>query len=819
VPAPGEQAGKVVEQVRTLFSAGAVGGLTDGQLLERFARRGGEGDAAEAAFAALIDRHGPMVLDVCRSVLGDWHDAEDAFQATFLVLARRANSIRKGESVASWLFGVARRVSLKARAGASRRRERERRGAVRPDGAAEEAPPHEPPPGLLEELDRLPEKYRAPIVLCLLEGRSYEEAAGQLGWRLGTVKSRLSRGRDRLRGRLVRRGLAPAVALAVVGEARAAPATPLCSLSSSTARAAPRFASGRSTDGLASAPAVALARSFLGTLLMARLLVASGALILGLVATGVAVLALPRDEPGPAAEPLAQTDEGRPSAPAELARETRSVYVRVVDARGRAVFGVDVDHEPNGGRSRTDEDGLARFTVDVLDPITQFRASPDETSLGWARPDVAGTGPKGTEDDPVLLTLLPRDRKVEGLVVDTSGRPVAGAIVRVAHISHPDNGFGASFAARPQPSPLGSAATDGSGRYTLMVPEGAAPGLAVYHPRYIDSYPGLRPPVDWEGPLSVLQEAGRIVGTVVDAASGEPAEGVKVGAQQLERRGYVLGSGWGDAVSDASGRFEVGGLAAGVYNLLFVESPKDRRFTARGVEGVRVETGQEARADLALIEGRRLLGAVLDAVTGQPLGGVSVSLYSAARPRSGAACQNTKTDERGDFEFFVPPGPARVYIAETRCILDLEQSRRTLDVPAEADPAPVSLRGIRAPEEVRRAPDEPLMVEAAAPHHRLPMPPVETGRTLRGRVIDQAGRPLVGARLHSYEEGYRGLAEEGYRGLATDREGIFLMRDAPAGDIVFNLEREGYARSRAMVIAGGAEPVEITLARQPEDPK
>jgi RNA polymerase sigma-70 factor (ECF subfamily) len=116
------------QPIRTLFEVGAVGGMTDGRLLDLFASRSDEA-AAEAAFGALVERHGPLVLKVCRDVLGDAHAAEDAFQATFLVLARRASSIRNADSVASWLIRIARRVAAKSRADAARRRARDRRGA------------------------------------------------------------------------------------------------------------------------------------------------------------------------------------------------------------------------------------------------------------------------------------------------------------------------------------------------------------------------------------------------------------------------------------------------------------------------------------------------------------------------------------------------------------------------------------------------------------------------------------------------------------------------------------------------------------------
>jgi RNA polymerase sigma factor (sigma-70 family) len=193
----------------TLFEVGVVAGLTDLQLLERFAARGEVG--AEAAFAALVERHGPMVLRVCRAILRDEHAAEDAFQATFLVLARKGGSLWVRDSVGPWLHRVARRVAIHGRAAANRRKAAERRAAeMAGERRVGSDRVDEVRPILDEEIDRLPDRYRKPVILCDLEGCSYEEAARHLGCAMGTLKSRLARARERLSGRLIRRGVVPA---------------------------------------------------------------------------------------------------------------------------------------------------------------------------------------------------------------------------------------------------------------------------------------------------------------------------------------------------------------------------------------------------------------------------------------------------------------------------------------------------------------------------------------------------------------------------------------------------------------------------------
>jgi len=196
-----------VRDLQTLFSVGATGALSDGELLDRFVAR-----REEAIFEAITHRHGPMVWGVCRRVLRDHHDAEDAFQATFLVLARKASSVMPREKLGNWLYGVAYQTAMKARAMRAKRRVRESQVSDMPEPMAV---PHDLRDALAESLDRelcrLPEKYRIPIVLCELEGKSHAEAAGQLGWPIGTVSSRLSRGKSLLAKQLSRSGVVVAV--------------------------------------------------------------------------------------------------------------------------------------------------------------------------------------------------------------------------------------------------------------------------------------------------------------------------------------------------------------------------------------------------------------------------------------------------------------------------------------------------------------------------------------------------------------------------------------------------------------------------------
>jgi RNA polymerase sigma factor (sigma-70 family) len=291
----------VIRYIRRL-GTGPADGLPDGELLGRFARQ-----RDGAAFAALVCRHGPTVFGACRRVLRDAHAAEDAFQATFLVLARKAGALERPAALGPWLYGVAVRTALKARAGAARRRALERKAAVAEAVADDEGPVwRELRPVLDEEVARLPEKYRVPFVLHHVEGRTVEDVAACLGCPRGTVAARLARARERLRARLVRRGVAlSAGALAAALAEGAAAAVPTALV----VRAGQAVVAGAVPAG-----AAALADGVLRGMLMAKLKVAVVALAVGLAGTAGGVAAWQARAAGPAegaAKPAPDTDGDR----------------------------------------------------------------------------------------------------------------------------------------------------------------------------------------------------------------------------------------------------------------------------------------------------------------------------------------------------------------------------------------------------------------------------------------------------------------------------------------------------------------------------
>jgi RNA polymerase sigma factor (sigma-70 family) len=267
----------VIRHLRRAVLRQDAAGRTDGQLLASFIDQ-----KDEAAFDVLVRRHGPMVFGVCRRIVRDHHDAEDAFQATFLVLARKASSVRPRERLANWLHGVALRTAMKAKAMTAKRRGREKQVVEMPEP---EAAQHEQwrdlQPLLDQELNGLPENYRLPILLCDLEGKTIKEAAQQLGWPQGTLAGRLARGRKLLAKRLANRGVVlSAGSLAAVVSQDVASA----SLMSSTVKAA-------AGQAMVPTKVAILTEGVLKAMLLTKLKAAIAVvLVLGFMATGATVL-------------------------------------------------------------------------------------------------------------------------------------------------------------------------------------------------------------------------------------------------------------------------------------------------------------------------------------------------------------------------------------------------------------------------------------------------------------------------------------------------------------------------------------------------
>jgi RNA polymerase sigma factor (sigma-70 family) len=327
-----KQTSKVFQSLRraALLQDGA--GLTDRQLLQEYLSR-----REEAALAALVRRHGPMVWGVCRRVLRNYHDVEDAFQATFLVFVRKAASIAFPELLANWLYGVAHQTALKARATSAKRQTRERQVKEMPEQAVtENALWDELQPVLDQELSGLPEKYRVAVVLCLLEGKTRKEAAKQVGVPEGTLAARLARGRKMLALRLARHGLTLSAGslAAVLAENTASSAVP-ASVMSSTLKAASLFTARQAAAaGVISLKAALLTEGVLKTMFLTKAKIVT-AVVLGVGLLGIGWGLYPK-----AAAPPEAMQEATSSPPAEFHAPDKNRAEHAKDGPGEKKIGL-----------------------------------------------------------------------------------------------------------------------------------------------------------------------------------------------------------------------------------------------------------------------------------------------------------------------------------------------------------------------------------------------------------------------------------------------------------------------------------------------
>jgi DNA-directed RNA polymerase specialized sigma24 family protein/protocatechuate 3,4-dioxygenase beta subunit len=496
----------LLRQARRLKGPHSPGVPTDAQLLERLVAHGDE-----AAFEVVVWRHGPMVLSVCRRVLHQEQDAEDAFQATFLALVRKASSIHRHDAVASWLYRVAQRIALRARAMAAQRGAVEKQVAVDACAVAVDCGWCDLRPLLDLEVNRLPERYRLPLVLCYFEGRTADEAAQQLRCPRGTILSRLARAREKLRSRLSRRGLALSAGLLALSLKELAPATLSAALVESVVRTCVSLGA-----GAVAAPVAALTEGVLRAMFLNKLkLTAALALASGLLAAGTALvthqaLATPRGDTSVNARSANLPDETpkKAAAPAPPKQETQPITVSgtSVNSRGDPLKGVTVYLlSTNGleaviGSTKTDADGHYRFKDAPL-PIRRFDQPGAHASgtfqvcgvapghgFAWhgmrffyprrARP--ADWNPNGEDysyfkDEPIEMKLkLEPAARLQGRLVDEAGKPVAGAKIRLRNADYFDVAgkekhinFREFWSIAAVPESLTSAVTDKDGRFQI----------------------------------------------------------------------------------------------------------------------------------------------------------------------------------------------------------------------------------------------------------------------------------------------------------------------------------------------------------------
>jgi RNA polymerase sigma factor (sigma-70 family) len=338
-----------------IFRGETVSGLSDWQLLERYLER-----RDETAFEALVTRHGPMVLGVCRRMLGGSTDAEDGFQATFLILVRRARDLGPRDAIGPWLYGVATRVAARARTQAARRRRYHATLLELPIPDRTDAMVDPDLVDILDlELSRLPAKYRSPLVLCYLEGRTHEEAARDLQWPVGTVKGRLARARDLLRSRLARRGFAPSAGVSGVLLSPELSTILDRALIERTVGASVKLIAGQSTAQVISHSVTSLVEGVLGTMFVNKIKWAAlAAVATGFAVTSAAVLGRQDAQPKPEAKKV-NGKNVEPSA--------ESTPPRLDETQKAVVATEEVPPEPAQRKSRIGVTKKMRVAGEVLE--------------------------------------------------------------------------------------------------------------------------------------------------------------------------------------------------------------------------------------------------------------------------------------------------------------------------------------------------------------------------------------------------------------------------------------------------------------------
>jgi RNA polymerase sigma factor (sigma-70 family) len=505
----------VAQLVETLFAFGSMAGLTDAQLLDRFNSR--RDDRGEAAFAEIVARHGPMVLGVCRQILDDPHLADDAFQATFFILARRARAVSRSDWLGAWLHAVAVRTARCARGRRARRLRREEvvlgmlagsEHADRPSTPPDEAILARDQASVLHgEIAQLPDAFRLPVVLCYLEGLTVHEAASRLQVSHGTVRSRMARARERLRTRLMRRGIvAPAAALAAMLDtqpASAAVSTPLAAL---TTRAAAHFAADATGGASVSASAAALAHRVRRSMLVHTLMRTSAVVVLlGVVAGGAGFAAraltsgdepakLPKSAQAPLPAPAvaAAGDSARSATPT-----ARTLRVVVLDPEGQpapaaqvvaSVWTDEKDFKATRDYS-TDPAGAALVALPRTYQIVRlFVSKPPLVPMftHWEKAELAA----GKKIPDEYTIQLERGVSAGGQIVDEGGKPIARAKVQVKieNAVRPARGDSQTVYNNWLANGDDAAITDGEGRWRIdNVPRNAKVELSllVTHPDHV----------------------------------------------------------------------------------------------------------------------------------------------------------------------------------------------------------------------------------------------------------------------------------------------------------------------------------------------
>jgi RNA polymerase sigma factor (sigma-70 family) len=789
------QLGTLLGHLQKLTAERCARQRTDRQLLEDFAAC-----HDETAFAALVARHGPMVLRVCRRVLGHEQDAEDAFQATFLVLARCTASIRKREALPGWLYGVAYRTALKAKRGAARRRNHEARLRTLTPGFAPGPRWDDVQTALDEEIEGLPGHYRTAFVLCAVEGKTVPEAAAELGVKENTLASRLLRARRLLQSRLARRGIKLAALLAslAVAESASQGAVP-ASLARATVRFGLLVAAGEPAAAIPTHVA-ALAAGVTRTMIPSNLKIAAAVLLAAGLLAGAAVLAEPRTTTDPGVTPPAAPD----ARPAADDAHALAYGGRVLGPDGRPVAGARLSLMPSWGYldrpapspvyATTGPDGRFRFRV----PRSRFgnyqtsalAATAPGRGVGWLDVDL-----RDRRDD-LTVRLVPDDSPVAGQVVDLQGRPIPGVSIRVLDVKaapgddlrpwlaavRGKQGRSPELEERYFPRRLRSAevpdlprkaVTDADGRFRLgglgrnrlvtVRISGPAittqelhvltrPGRPIEVPETTFAADGRPASVTTYYPADFRQVTAPprlITGVVRDRDTKKPLAGFTVQGYRMASN-PLSGLNLVRTTTDAQGRYRLKGMPKGAGNQIVVVPPGDQPYVAVHADVPDGPGFEPVTVDVELKRGVWIEGKITDKAAGKPLPG-AVSYFALLRnPHLGDypgfdgtfEFNRVVAKEDGSYRLVGLPGPGLVVVQHGTPYL---RSAERDDALGSADPvvgtAPFILAGMSTNALAR--------IDPAPGTERLTRDvTLDPGLTFHGTLVGPDGKPLRGVRTY-----------------------------------------------------------------------
>jgi RNA polymerase sigma factor (sigma-70 family) len=785
----------VLRHLHSLRETQTVAEASDSQLLDWFTRR-----RDETPFTALMRRHGPMVWGVSQRLLHHTQDAEDVFQATFLLLAQKAASIRKQGSVGSWLHGVAHRLALKTRVRQARRQDRERRAAeAQPMKRDSDSSWQEVQTALDAALDRLPEKYRAALVLCYLEGKSHAEAARQLGCPLATLRTHVARGRKLLRDRLTKHGLtlstAGIVSLLLASAASAAAPT---TLARATAKAALAVAAGHKAAAVCSAPVAALVNGGLRTMFVGKMKMAMALLLAASVAAVACGLANT-----PAADESAKPPAASAKPPAAKEADNKEAVAysgRVLDPDGKPLAGAKLHlakpwyqmkrPAPSPLYATTGEDGRFSFTVPqatVGSDQMELVATAKDFGPGWVT-----LGPQDKKDN-LTVQLVKDDVPIEGQIVDLQGKPVKDATVRVTGIraaAKEDLGpwlkavassKGQSMQKEHQylprllkcdevPGISHEIKTDADGHFRLactghnrlITVRIDAPTIASQELRIltqagktieapeIDANPeyGIEGLTIRYFPATFKHVAGPtkpITGIVRDKDTGSPLAGVTVKSYKLANN-PIHGLEFLETKTDAQGRYRLTGMPKGKGNKILFEAPEDQPYlTVHAVvpdtDGLDAVTVDFEWKRCIWIEGR-----VTDKATGKtvPCHVQYFALFGNPNLKDHPGYQGTHVNRNnwkadGRFRVIGLPGPGLLTVwagDQYLAALERDDADGAKTPTLGTDPVHASAYNVNAAARI----DPPQKVESF--QRAIVLDP---GETFTGALLGPDGKPVEGA--------------------------------------------------------------------------